>query len=185
MPTPDGSLPHPALTSGRLDAAVDNIVDVYLRPEPGQLVYVLHDDDKSGLAAAIAAGLAARGRVPALLAVPAEASDLDAMLAPVFARDDVALVALISRRMWLDLGLARHFDMVDGVPSLLARCRPAFADWVLPLDSVLRVYGSDVAADAAHLRLLVTSLPANAPMRLTTAGGTDLRFVGRDWRLYE
>lgn len=167
------------------DSLASSIVDTRLCPERGQTVVILHDSTKAELAAAITAGLAARGCVPAPLPVSDEMLDLDAIVQPLFARDDVALVALISPRMWLDLGLSRHAAMVDGKPTLLAKCRPVFADWLLPIDSLARVIGSDVAADADYLRSLLKTLPPQAPIHLTTPGGTDLQFLSRDWRLCE
>ncbi|MHB0876751.1 MAG: hypothetical protein ACYC5O_12000 [Anaerolineae bacterium] len=168
-----------------MDAAIANIIDFHLRPRAGQEVAVLYDDEKAPLAEGIAAGLAARGCAPWLVRVPDDVDDVGPIVAPLFARADVGLVALISRRMWLDLGFARYFAMVDGQPSLLAKCHPIFADWLLPLDGVLRLCGSNAAADAAYLRALAAALPARAPIHLTAPGGTDLRFVSRTWHISE
>ncbi len=169
----------------RASAAIANIIDHHLRPQAGRPVVVLCDEEKRTFAEGIAAGLAARGNTACVALVPPDASSIEAVAGPVFESADVGLVVLISHRMWLDLGLARRFTMVDGQPTLAVRCSPVFTDWALPEDSLLRLFGSDPDADAVYQLELATSLPPARQIHLTAPGGTDLTFVSRDWRVSE
>lgn len=168
-----------------MQAAIANIIDYHLRPEAGRPVVVLCDGEKRSLAQDIAGALAARGNTACLALVPPDATDIEAVAGPLFECADVGLVVLISPHMWGDLGLSRRFAMFDGQPTLLVSCSPVFTDWVLPEDNALRLFGSDVEADAAYLRALAGSLPTSTRIHLTAPGGTDLTFVSRDWRISE
>lgn len=167
---------------GLLERAVANILDHHLMAPAGRRVVIVCDKAKWPLAEALARGLDERGRKPALLRLEARAEGGRALLDDLFAEAGVGLIVLASPRMWRELELATRLVVTAGGPTLRVACAPIFLDMVMPLESVLRVYGSDYADNVAYAASLRAQLVGDASYRLTAAGGTDLTFRARDWQ---
>lgn len=166
-----------------IERAAANILDHFLCPPPGREVAVVYPPEKAAVAEALARGLAERRSPPLLLPVPAEAPALPEPVLAAFARSNAGLIVLLSHRLWARQGLAPLFVMRAGQPGLDVHCSPLFVDTIIAGDSFLRVYSSDPTADRGYLARLSETLPAQARVRITAPGGTDLTFRSRGWQV--
>lgn len=99
----------------------------------------------------------------------------------LFDSPTVGLILLSSVHMWSELGLSsRVLHDKDG-PVLNVACRPVFFDEVMPLESLVRIYSSDLEDDRRYLADIQKTLRDFTPTRLTAPGGTDIVFTCRDW----
>ncbi|NPV09277.1 MAG: hypothetical protein HPY83_15125 [Anaerolineae bacterium] len=166
-----------------MQRVVANILDYHLRAPPGRRVAIVYPEEKATLAQAMAQGLVARDCQHQLIPVPDDASSLPDAALDAFDDGNIGLIVLLSPGMWSRQGVARLFVMRDGQPSLSVRPSPLFVDTVIAPESFLRVYSSDPREDWAHLESLRDRLPADAPVRVTAPGGTDLTFRARHWMI--
>ena len=176
-------LPPGAGGDGRMGMFVENVLDRHMGVGAGNRVAIVHDSSKEQLAQVLASGALHRGVVTRLLPISDFEQGLPTEVTSVLRDSSTGLAVLSSPRLWDEAGLKRFLGFRDGDPTLLVACEPVWFDQVTPADSLLRLWGHDLTSDEEYGTELLATLAANAPLRLTSPGGTDLTFVSRHWRV--
>ena len=161
--------------------AVSNILDHYVEIVAKHEIIILCDGETLALAGALAKGVSERGATPILLALDDGLDVLPDLVARLLADDRIGMLVLASHEMWA-AGLSAYLDLGSGGATLRSRCSPIFFDAVIPLPSMLRLYAANWQADTDYLLAMRANLPSVALCRVLAPGGTDLRFLAREWR---
>lgn len=167
-----------------MDLAVANILDHYLKPPAGREIVIVHDQEKILLAQHFAAGLVERGCRSRDFLV---ADNLDSSVGAfreVLNDEGVGLIVLASPRMLGGLKLYEKMAFVDNSPSLQCSCSPVFFDTVIPTENLVRLYAVDPTETKDFLADLHSELPEETSIHVSAPGGTDLKFVSRDWKTW-
>ena len=163
--------------------AAHSMVNLYIPVDSGREVVIVCDSEKYPFAQEVASAYLLRGCLPSVICVPDQLKQRSQFLSRLLTTCDESLLLLPSADMWSSQRIASYLDFSRGAPSLAGKTAPCRVE-VMPLESVLRVYGSDRSADAEYLRNLQGQLPQDTPMCVTSPGGTDLRFVSRSWLIH-
>lgn len=161
----------------RLDLAARNIADLVGVP-PSRCALVVHCEAKATVASAIAGVLRGRGlevrQVPLPARADAQHRAAAAPLGPLTGDRGLVLLPGPEHAAWLFEAVGRPDRGIPAVEHL-------FCDWLLPADSLLRLYAVDAAEQARFRRCLLSRLRGVRRIRVTTPAGTDLELTPRDW----
>lgn len=157
-----------------MEQACSNILKQHFPVRPRQTVVILCDKDKWQLASKLQDELRLIGNEAHLVDMGLQSNYLDRLSH----RPEIALAVLGSPAMWPQL---QHYFVVEQRPTLRVKCNPTFFDCLLPLQSLVRMYGSDPNDDQLYLEQMACILPAHQRVRLTAPGGTSLTFTTRGW----